>query len=108
MTLGQVARMRYTVHAERHRLIIEFRVGTAIEAISKAWKVMGDAAAGVYIYDDEVDAAYWPDQFSELVQVIMSKQTAQDTKAAADVQFGQKSSRYPSNAATEVTPVMEV
>jgi hypothetical protein len=74
VTLGQVARMRYTVHAERHRLIIEFRVGTAIEAISKAWKVMGDAAAGVYIYDDEVDAAYWPDQFSELVQVIRSRQ----------------------------------
>jgi hypothetical protein len=60
--------MRYTVHAERHRLTIEFRVGTTIEAISKAWKLMGDGATGVYIYDDELDSAYWPDQFAELVQ----------------------------------------
>jgi hypothetical protein len=72
--------MRYTVHAERHRESIEFRVWTAIEAISKAWKLMGDGATRVYIYDDEVDAAYWPDQFAELVQVIMSKRTAQDTR----------------------------
>jgi hypothetical protein len=62
--------MRYTVHAERHRLTIEFRVGTAIEAIGKAWKLMGDSATGVYIYDDELDAAYWPDQFAELQRSI--------------------------------------
>ena len=80
--LGKVARMRFTVHAERHRVPIEFRVGTAIEAISKAWKVMGDAATGVYIYDDELDAAYWPDQFAELVQVITSKRTGQNTRGS--------------------------
>jgi hypothetical protein len=65
-----MARMKYTVYAETHRGPIEFMVGTAIEAISKAWKLMGDRATGIYIYDDEVDAAYWPDQFAELQRSI--------------------------------------
>jgi hypothetical protein len=71
---------RYTVCVERHRVSVEFRAGTAWEAISKARKLMGSGAAGVYIYDDEVDAAYWPDQFAELVQVITSERRAQDTR----------------------------
>jgi hypothetical protein len=62
--------MRYTVHAELHQPV-EYEVETAIEAINKAWKLMGGGATGVYIYDDEVDAAFWPDEFAELHRVWM-------------------------------------
>jgi hypothetical protein len=78
MGADALGRARYTVHAERHRVPIEFRGGTAFEAISKARKLMGDGATGVYIYDDEVDGAYLPDQFAKLVQVITSERRARD------------------------------
>jgi hypothetical protein len=58
--------MRFTVHADQHRTSIEFELATVIEAISKAWTLMGAGATGVYIYDDEMDQAYWPHEFSAL------------------------------------------
>jgi hypothetical protein len=58
--------MRFTDHAEQHRTPVEYELATAIEAISKAWTLMGAGATGVYIYDDEMDQAYWPHEFSAL------------------------------------------
>jgi hypothetical protein len=80
MDADALGRERYTVHAERYRVSIEFRAGTPWEAISKARKLMGNGATGVYIYDDEVDAAYWPDQFAKLVQVLTSERRARDAR----------------------------
>ena len=65
--------MRFTVHADQHRTPIKFELATAIEAISKAWTLMGAGATGVYIYDDEMDQAYWPHEFSALRTVSMAE-----------------------------------
>jgi hypothetical protein len=59
--------------AEQHRTPVEFELGTAIEAISKAWTLIGAGATGVYIYDDEMDQTYWPHEFSALGTVSMSE-----------------------------------
>ncbi len=61
--------MRFTVHAEQCCGPAEFEFATAIEAISKAWQLMAAGATGLYIYDDEVDGAYWPNTFTELHKV---------------------------------------
>jgi hypothetical protein len=58
--------MRFTVHAEQSRGPVEFHRATAFEAITTGWELMGAGATGLYIYDDEMDAAYWPDEFAEL------------------------------------------
>jgi hypothetical protein len=65
--------MRFTVHADRHRIPVEYELATAIEAISKAWTLMGAGASGVYIYDDEMDQAYWPHEFSALRTVSIAE-----------------------------------
>ena len=43
--------MRYVVHAEQHREPIAFAFSTALDAVAKAWSVMGSGATGLYIYD---------------------------------------------------------
>jgi hypothetical protein len=58
--------MRFTVHAEQLRCPVEFQAATAIEAVSKAWQLLEAGAAGLYIYDDEKDQAFWPERFGDL------------------------------------------
>jgi hypothetical protein len=58
--------MRYTVHAEQPRGPVEFHRATAFEAITTGRALIDAGATGLYIYDDEIDAAYWPDEFAEL------------------------------------------
>jgi hypothetical protein len=58
--------MRFTVHAEQSHGPVEFHRATAFEAITTGWELMDAGATGLYIYDDEMDAAYWPDEFAEL------------------------------------------
>ena len=65
--------MRYTVHAELSQTPIEYEFATAISAISKAWELMGRGAKKVYIFDDELDAVYWPRDFCELHRVRLSE-----------------------------------
>ena len=67
------APMRFTVHAEQHCAPVEYALATAIEAISKAWTLMGAGATGVYIYDDDIDEAFWPHEFSALRTVSMAE-----------------------------------
>ncbi len=67
--------MRYTVHTEQHSGALAFEVATAIEAISKAWKLMSAGASGVYIYDDDTDEVFWPDKFAALFSIRMVETT---------------------------------
>jgi hypothetical protein len=61
--------MRYTIHAEQRRAPVEFEYATPAEAVCKAWSLMVTGATGLYIYDDETDDAYWPNEFAGLVKV---------------------------------------
>jgi hypothetical protein len=61
--------MRYTIHAEQRRAPVEFEYATAAEAVCKAWSLMATGATGLYIYDDETDEAYWPNEFAGLFKV---------------------------------------
>jgi hypothetical protein len=65
--------MRYTVHAERRRAPMEFEFATAAEAVCIAWSLMATGATGLYIYDDETDEAYWPNDFAALFTVRASE-----------------------------------
>jgi hypothetical protein len=65
--------MRYTIHAEQRRAPVEFEFATAAEAVCKAWSLMGTGATGLYIYDDETDEAYWPNEFAGLFKVSASE-----------------------------------
>jgi hypothetical protein len=58
--------MKYTVHAEQRRGPVEFTLATPFDAITKAWELLDAGGTGLYIYDDEMDAVFWPDEFAEL------------------------------------------
>ena len=66
--------MRFTVHAKLPSGPVEFELttATAIDAASKARKLVAAGATGVYVYDDETDATYWPDRFADLLKVSSS------------------------------------
>jgi hypothetical protein len=68
--------MRYTVHAELGQMPVEYAHATAVQAISKAWILMGCGAKKVYIFDDKVDVAYWPHEFCDLHRVSMAEAAA--------------------------------
>jgi hypothetical protein len=65
--------MRYTVHAEQRRAPVEFEFATAAEAVCKAWNLMGTGATGLYVYDDETDETFWPDEFAGQFKVRISE-----------------------------------
>jgi hypothetical protein len=52
---------------------VEFEYATAAEAVCKAWSLMATGATGLYIYDDETDEAYWPNEFAGLFKVRASE-----------------------------------
>ena len=64
--------MRFTVHAEQSRGPVEFHRATAFEAITTGWELMDAGATGLYVYDDEIDAPYWPDEFAELYRITVA------------------------------------
>jgi hypothetical protein len=66
--------VRYMVHAEQSCGPVELYLATAFEAITKAWELMDAGMTGLYIYDDETDAAYWPDEFAELHTMTVAAQ----------------------------------
>jgi hypothetical protein len=68
--------MRFTVHAEQSRGPVEFHRATASEAITTGWELMDAGATGLYIYDDEIDAVYWPDEFAELHMITVAARPA--------------------------------
>jgi hypothetical protein len=83
--------MRYTIHAEQRRASVEFEFATAAEAVCKAWRLMATGASGLYIYDDETDQAYWPNEFAGLFKVRASEAAhpeAPDQEPAARRQAG--------------------
>jgi hypothetical protein len=55
---------------------VEFHRATAFEAITTGWELMDAGATGLYIYDDEMDAAYWPDEFAELHMITVAARPA--------------------------------
>jgi hypothetical protein len=64
---------------------------TAAEAVCKAWRLMATGATGLYIYDDETDEAYWPNDFAGLFKVRVSEAAypeAPDQETAARRQAG--------------------
>jgi hypothetical protein len=63
---SQDVTMRFTVHAEQRRGPVEFEFASAVEAIR-----MAAGATRLYIYDDEMDEAYWPNTFAELHKVFL-------------------------------------
>jgi hypothetical protein len=54
--------MSFTVNAEQHRGLVECESATARFA-----KPAAAGATGRYIYDDELDETYWPQNFAELL-----------------------------------------
>jgi hypothetical protein len=86
--------MRYTIHFEQRRAPVEFEFATAAEAVCKAWRLMATGVTGLYIYDDETDEAYWPNDFAALFTVRASEPAhpeAPDQETAACRQTGRLS-----------------
>jgi hypothetical protein len=74
--------MRNTVHAEQPRGPVEFHRATAFEAITTGRALIDAGATGLYIYDDEIDAAHWPDEFAELHAMTVAARSVSDLRSS--------------------------
>ena len=59
---------------------IEYEHATAVQAISRAWMLLGRGAKKVYIFDDKVDQAFWPHEFCDLHRVSMAEAAAREMR----------------------------